>query len=89
MQQHGRLGSNDTHIAFDYVTDMHHNEFSDTGMLTPTWLARAVGLTGPRNPIESAKDVAQRTLDFLHTSRQWRGQGKDPAPLPLKKSTKQ
>lgn len=69
MQQHGRLGSNQTRFHFDYVPDMHHNEFSDTGMLTPTWLARAVGLTGPRNPIDSARDVAQRTLAFLDSTR--------------------
>ena len=57
MQEHGRLGSNKTLFRFDFVPEINHNEFSDTGMLTPTWLARAVGLTGPRNPIDSAKDV--------------------------------
>ena len=69
MQQQGRLGSNTTHIAFDYITDMHHNEFSDTSMLTPTWLARAVGITGPRNPIDTARDVAQKTQSFLKRVR--------------------
>lgn len=69
MQKKQRLGSDKTLVAFDYVPEMHHNEFSDTAMLTPLWLARSVGLTGKRNPIDTARDVAQRTLDFLNQSR--------------------
>ena len=32
------------------ISKSKHQEFSDTCMLTPTWLARATGLTGERNP---------------------------------------
>lgn len=70
MHKHGRLGSNQTMFAFDYIPGMHHTEFSDTSMLMPTWLARAVGVTGSRNPIDTAREVAERTRAFLQASRQ-------------------
>ena len=74
MQDHQRLGSQKmgTVFSFDYVVDMHHNEFSDTSMLTPLWLARAVGLTGNRNPIDTAREVADKTSAFLDKVRRKR-----------------
>ena len=50
------------HVAVDGA---HHTEFSDTSMLTPVWLARAVGLTGPRNPIDTAREIARHTRHFV------------------------
>jgi len=47
------------------VTGSHHTEFSDTSMLTPLWLARAVNMTGPRNPIHTAREIATHTRDFV------------------------
>ena len=34
-------------------------------MLTPIWLARGVGATGSRNPLDTAKDIRDKTLSFL------------------------
>ena len=69
MAQHNRLGRRAStmttvsrHVA---VPGAHHTEFSDTSMLTPLWLARAVGLTGPRNPIDTAREIAQHTRTFV------------------------
>jgi len=62
MEKNGKIypGS-----EFSVIPEMHHNEFSDMCMLTPLWLARAVGVTGRRNPFETAKDVRDKTLAFL------------------------
>ena len=46
-----------------------HQEFSDTCMLTPVWLARATGLTGERNPHETAAEMSVRTIQFLNDTR--------------------
>ena len=54
---------------FQIVPGAHHNEFSDTCLLTPVWLARATGITGPRNPNDVALDIADATRDFLDKSR--------------------
>eukprot|EP00559_Dactyliosolen_fragilissimus_P002338 CAMPEP_0184859826 /NCGR_PEP_ID=MMETSP0580-20130426/4805_1 /TAXON_ID=1118495 /ORGANISM="Dactyliosolen fragilissimus" /LENGTH=620 /DNA_ID=CAMNT_0027356671 /DNA_START=56 /DNA_END=1918 /DNA_ORIENTATION=+ len=48
------------------VVTEQHSEFSDVCMLTPLWLARSTGLTGPRNPIETAREVAKRSIEFLN-----------------------
>jgi pimeloyl-ACP methyl ester carboxylesterase len=40
MQEKKRLGTNHTTIRIEHVPEMHHNEFSDTSMLTPTWYVR-------------------------------------------------
>jgi platelet-activating factor acetylhydrolase len=37
MQEKKRLGTNQTTIRIEHVPEMHHNEFSDTSMLTPIW----------------------------------------------------
>eukprot|EP00529_Nitzschia_sp_RCC80_P024732 CAMPEP_0113523814 /NCGR_PEP_ID=MMETSP0014_2-20120614/45895_1 /TAXON_ID=2857 /ORGANISM="Nitzschia sp." /LENGTH=438 /DNA_ID=CAMNT_0000421907 /DNA_START=240 /DNA_END=1556 /DNA_ORIENTATION=+ /assembly_acc=CAM_ASM_000159 len=50
---------------FKVIDDAHHSEFSDASQLTPLWIARAVGLTGPRNPIDTAEEIHLETLDFL------------------------
>jgi pimeloyl-ACP methyl ester carboxylesterase len=50
---------------FGIIDQAHHNEFSDASMLTPLWLAREVGLTGPRNPLDTAQEIHFETLHFL------------------------
>ena len=65
MHQRQKLGKNPNLSHHSTIHQSHHNEFSDTSMLTPLWLARPVGLTGPRNPIHTAKEIAQLTLNFL------------------------
>jgi platelet-activating factor acetylhydrolase len=69
MQEAKRLGGENTFMHVDSVEDAHHNEFSDTAMLTPVWLGRAIGLTGRRSPLLTAKDVAQKTQTFLQRIR--------------------
>ena len=65
MYQRQQVGRN-PHISYHgTIGQSHHNEFSDTSMLTPLWLARPVGLTGPRNPIHTAIEIAQTTRAFL------------------------
>ena len=65
MHRQQKLGKNPHVSRHGAIHQSHHNEFSDTSMLTPLWLARPVGLTGPRNPIHTAMEIAQQTLDFL------------------------
>jgi len=59
--------------SFQIVPGAHHNEFSDTCMLTPVWLARSTGITGPRKPSDVAWDIADTTSDFLEKSRRAAG----------------
>jgi len=47
-----------------------HQEFSDTCMLTPVWLARASNLTGSRNPLDTAREIHEATLEFLNSFRE-------------------
>mmetsp|Transcript_33748 Transcript_33748/g.37308 ORF Transcript_33748/g.37308 Transcript_33748/m.37308 type:complete len:267 (+) Transcript_33748:1-801(+) len=49
----------------EVVDSAHHIEFSDLCMITPTWLARMVNLTGAESPLKTAKDIHTRTLNFL------------------------
>ena len=49
----------------EILDSAHHIEFSDICMITPTWLARAVNMTGVQNPIETAKDIHTKTLNFF------------------------
>ncbi|KAL7553403.1 hypothetical protein ACHAWF_016705 [Thalassiosira exigua] len=51
------------------ISKAKHQEFSDTCMLTPLWLARATGLTGERNPHDTAEEIGLRTVNFLHATR--------------------
>jgi hypothetical protein len=60
-----KLGRNPLVSFHGVIHQSNHNEFSDTSMLTPLWLARPVGLTGPRNPIHTAMEIARQTREFL------------------------
>jgi hypothetical protein len=51
------------------IDQAFHNEFSDTCMLTPLWIARASKITGLRNPIHTAEEIHQHTLAFLQAWR--------------------
>lgn len=68
MHRNGRLGKKNGPSRHG-VVDASHNEFSDTSMLTPLWLARPIGLTGHRNPIDTAAEIADRTRAFLEEYR--------------------
>ena len=63
----GEPGSDSTngtsHIGV--IDQALHNEFSDTCMITPLWIARASKITGERNPLHTAYEIHQRTLKFL------------------------
>jgi hypothetical protein len=65
MHQIGELGPDLS--QFGVIRDAHHTEFSDTSMLTPLWLARSVGVTGKRNPLDTAEEIKHRTVDFIST----------------------
>jgi hypothetical protein len=62
----------------EVLDSAHHIEFSDICMITPTWLARAVNMTGVRNPLETAKDIHTKTLNFF---MQVRGQSREYQPI--------
>jgi pimeloyl-ACP methyl ester carboxylesterase len=62
---HGFVGRPNGHSRHVVVANATHNEFSDTSMLTPLWLARPTALAGPRNPIDTAAEIATHTLLFL------------------------
>ena len=65
MYQKGRLGPAAGVTGFAVVQDGFHNEFSDMCMLTPLWLARGTGVTGPRNPLETAREIEEHTWKFV------------------------
>lgn len=67
MQSKGLLGTQGQTCHHEVIEHSHHNEFSDTCMLTPIWLARSVGLTGPRNPHDTAKEINEKTRSFIET----------------------
>jgi pimeloyl-ACP methyl ester carboxylesterase len=69
LHRNVRLGKTNGISSHGVVKDSTHTEFSDTCMLTPLWLARPVGLTGPRNPIDTALEIAERTRSFLEEAR--------------------
>jgi pimeloyl-ACP methyl ester carboxylesterase len=69
MYANNRFGPAGGVSAVGIVELAHHTEFSDTSMLTPLWLARAVGLTGIRNPLETAKEIHERTKAFIDAVR--------------------
>jgi hypothetical protein len=50
----GRTDNKNSHMEYKIIKEAHHNEFSDMCMLTPLWLARSTGVTGTRNPIDTA-----------------------------------
>jgi hypothetical protein len=65
MHQRGELGPKNGVSHFGVIKDAHHTEFSDTSLLTPLWLARSVGVTGKRNPRDTAEEIKERTVDFI------------------------
>lgn len=66
MQKRGQLGPKKYNLSEClYIHHSNHSEFSDSCMKTPLWLGRATGMTGVRNPHETAKEIADRTSDFL------------------------
>lgn len=67
MHQKGYLGPETS--QFGIIEGAHHTEFSDTCLLTPLWLARSVGVTGQRNPRDTAEEIKYRTVDFINTVR--------------------
>lgn len=69
MHQNGRFGKRNGISSHGVVKNSTHNEFSDTSMLTPLWLARPTGLAGSRNPIDTAFDIAERTRSFVEEAR--------------------
>ena len=69
MHERGVLGPKEGTSDVGVIQKAKHQEFSDTCMLTPIWLARATGLTGERNPHETAAEIGARTLDFLQSAR--------------------
>ncbi|KAL7529877.1 hypothetical protein ACHAXR_003204 [Thalassiosira sp. AJA248-18] len=69
MHEREQLGPKDGTSDVGVIRNAKHQEFSDTCMLTPLWLARATGLTGVRNPNETAEEIAVRTAEFLDATR--------------------
>jgi hypothetical protein len=69
MHDRNALGPKGGVSRVGVIDQAFHQEFSDACMLTPLWIARGVGLTGPRNPIETAKDIHVETVSFLKSLR--------------------
>jgi pimeloyl-ACP methyl ester carboxylesterase len=69
MYKAGRLGPKDGSSHYSIISEAHHQEFSDTNMLMPTWLSRASGAQGSRSPIDTAEEIADKTRTFLETVR--------------------
>jgi hypothetical protein len=69
MHDRSRLGPKGGVSRVGVIDQAYHQEFSDACMLTPLWLARAVGLTGPRNPLDTAKQIHVETVNFLNALR--------------------
>jgi dienelactone hydrolase len=65
----GRLGPKDGSSSYSIISKAHHQEFSDTNMLMPTWLSRSSGAQGTRSPIDTAEEIADKTRIFLETVR--------------------
>lgn len=69
MYKRGKLGRFNGVSECTYVFNSNHSEFSDSCMKTPLWLARAIGLTGNRNPHETSDEIASRTMMFIDAAR--------------------
>lgn len=65
MHQKGRFGNPGGIFDYGVVQDAFHQEFSDMCMLTPVWLARGTGVTGNRNPLDTAREIEERTWKFV------------------------
>ncbi len=55
-----------------YIYNSYHSDFADINMKLPLWITRFIKMTGPRNPAETAEEIAFRTLDFIERVRQRR-----------------
>lgn len=66
----GKLGKKNGASEVNFVYKSHHSEFSDSCMKLPLWLARPVGVTGLRNPHDTAEEIFDRTLAFLEKVRE-------------------
>ena len=69
MHEKKRVGPPDGISEVGVIDKAHHSEFADTCMLTPLWMGRETGLTGSRNPLETAKEIHHKTMEFLHAVR--------------------
>lgn len=74
MHSAGQLGSRNRDRLSDvgFVYQSQHPAFSDQCMMTPLWMARAINITGKRNPSDTAEEIASRTLDFYNVIRKER-----------------
>lgn len=68
----GKLGKTNGPTDVTFVFGSKHAEFSDSCMKLPLWLARAVGMTGLRNPHETSKEIFDRTFYFIDQVREKR-----------------
>ena len=69
LHERQELGPKNGTSEVGVIQKSKHSEFSDMCMLTPVWLARATGLTGQRNPHDTAEEIACRTIQFLEATR--------------------
>ena len=74
----GRLGRQGGSSHFQVIKESFHMEFSDVAMLTPTWLARATGQVGKRDPVDSAAEIERHTMSWLSRVRSPRAAETDP-----------
>ena len=58
------MKSNLSNCSFVYGSS--HSDFSDVFMISPVWLAKAVGVAGGRSPHETAEEIADHTFHFLN-----------------------
>jgi hypothetical protein len=65
----GQIGRKNGPTDVSYVYNANHSEFSDSCMKLPLWLSRAVGVTGKRNPHETASEIFDRTSTFISEVR--------------------
>eukprot|EP00816_Leptocylindrus_hargravesii_P004996 CAMPEP_0196806900 /NCGR_PEP_ID=MMETSP1362-20130617/6834_1 /TAXON_ID=163516 /ORGANISM="Leptocylindrus danicus, Strain CCMP1856" /LENGTH=469 /DNA_ID=CAMNT_0042180585 /DNA_START=107 /DNA_END=1516 /DNA_ORIENTATION=- len=68
----GHLGPIDGVSNFKFFEKSTHSTFSDCCMLTPTWIARATGLTGPGDPHDHADLIRRNTHRFIEEVEQRR-----------------
>jgi|AntRauTorckE5430_2_1112549.scaffolds.fasta_scaffold10461_2 hypothetical protein len=68
----GQLGRRNGPTDVTFVYNANHSEFSDSCMKLPLWLARAVGVTGKRNPHDTSSEIFDRTFAFIKEAREKR-----------------
>lgn len=65
MHKKGSLGPAEGVVEYGVIQEANHNEFSDMCMMTPLWLARGVGVAGNRHPVETAREIEEKTWKFV------------------------